>query len=268
MIKYVYLLTILLLLAIKSLGQQTFEFVKKVPVTGQYLTVDNLGNIITYSDKEIFKYRPNGTLFNRFSNKALGSITCLDATNPLKLVLFYKDLSRVVFLDNTLTENGASLNLEDFELELTNALCSSYDNGLWFFDTNNFRLIRFKQDFTVSVEVKNINQFVGSAIFPTFMLEREGTLYLYDATKGVMVFDIFGTYIKTIPLLGLTTFQVIEGNIVYLKDGKLKQYNQKTFTETEMVLPIEATESFAVLEDKIYLLKNNEVTIYTVKSAQ
>jgi hypothetical protein len=46
-----------------------------------------------------------------------------------------------------------------------------------------------------------------------------------------MVFDIFGSYQKTIPILGLKKFTVKEGKIIYGNDGHILQY-QNLRTDT------------------------------------
>ncbi len=246
-------------------GQVTFLLERTQPVTGSRLYVDNLENVFVLNDNEIFKYAPSGKLFNRFSNKSLGKITLIDVYNPLKILLFYRDFSRIVFLDNTLTENGSQLMLEEMDLALATLACTSYDNGVWIYDINNFRLVRYKQDLTVSVEVQNINQFVSAGIQPSFLMEREGSVYMADTTIGIIVFDIFGTYYKTIPIKNVTDFEVVEKKIFYLKAGKLHVYDQCSFEEYDIDLPVADAIDFSITEKKLYLLRPDTLGVYQIK---
>lgn len=252
-------------LFITAKGQVTFSLERTQPVTGTKLYVDNLENVYVLNENEIFKYRPNGTLFNRFSNKSLGKITLIDVYNPLKILLFYRDFNRIAFLDNTLTENGSAVMLEEMDLALATLAATSYDNGLWIYDINNFRLLRLKQDLTPSVEMKNINQFVNAGIQPNFLLEEEGAVYLNDPALGIMVFDIFGTYYKTIPVKGLVDFEVLDKRIFYLNGAKLRVYDQRSFEEYDLELPVDDATDFAINEKHLYLLRNDTLNVYQIK---
>lgn len=263
--KRVVLLTIVLsTLFINSWAQVTFTLERTQDIAGNRLYVDNLENVYTINEDEVIKYRPNGTIFNRFSNKALGKVTLIDVTNPLKILLFYRDFSRIVYVDNTLTENGSAVFLDENDLELATLACASYDNGLWVYTTQNFRLTRMKQDLSSSVDVKNINQFVNAGITPNFLIEREGQVYMNDTTLGVMVFDIFGTYSKTVAIKGLEKIEVVNKKIFYLKGDKLGVYDMKTFEDYELPLPTEKVIDFNINENHLYVLKEGKLEVYKI----
>lgn len=246
-------------------AQVSFSLERSQPVNGGKLYVDNLENVYVVNENEIFKYRPNGTLFNRFSNKSLGKITLIDVYNPLKILLFYRDFSRIAFLDNTLTENGSAVMLEEMDLALATLAATSYDNAIWVYDINNFRLLRMRQDLSVIVEVKNINQFVGAGIQPNFLMEREGFVYMNDPALGIMVFDVFGTYYKTIAIKGLEDFEVVDKKIFYLNGASLHVYDQKTFEDYDMPLPAADAVDFAINEKHLYLLRKDTLDVYQIK---
>ena len=71
-----------------------------------YFKVDNIGNLYTVNGEELLKYLPSGKFFTRYSNLKLGNISSVDATNPLKLFLYYRDFQQIVFLDDQLSANS------------------------------------------------------------------------------------------------------------------------------------------------------------------
>ncbi len=249
----------------KANAQLKFTLERTQTVSGTRLYVDNLENVYVINDNEIFKYKPDGKLFNRYSNKALGKVTLIDVSNPLKILLFYKDFSRIVYLDNTLTENGSTIFLDENDLELATLACASYDNGLWVYTTQNFRLVRFSQDLNITVDSKNINNFVNYGIQPNYLIEREGQVYMNDSTLGVVVFDIFGTYYKTVPIKGLDKIEVANKKIFYLKDDKLGVYDMKTFEEFEIPLPSGKVGDFYINENKLYVLNEGKLEVYKIE---
>lgn len=240
-----------------------WEKLWSVPIKGNKLFTDNLGNSFLLNKDQLTKYRENGTLFRTYSNKGLGTITSIDALNPLKIVVFYQDFSKVVFLDNTVTENGFPIQLQDREWEQTSLVCASYDNGIWLFDQVQFNLIRLNQQLQVTTQIKNLNQILNLALQPVFMIEYDNYLYMSIPEIGIFQFDIFGTFIKTIPIKGLTKFQVFN-NILYYSNtpGVLNAYSIKTLQESAIPLPISNYSDLRIEKSRLYLLHNDSLTVY------
>ena len=242
-----------------------YPIIVEVPVKADYFTSDNLGNAYTVKGHEIFKYLPNGKLFNRYSNLMLGNITSVDATNPLKLLLFYKDFSKIQFLDNQLAENRGVISLQDLGLEQSILACISFDNGFWVYDQISFSLIRFNQASDKVQEARNINQNVGYEPQPNFLYEWGDWVYLNNPETGILVFDIFGTYFKTIPLKGLENFQIAGENILYFKDAKLLSYNLKTLEQGEVILLPDEIQMLRIEKEKLMILTKEKLKVYEVK---
>jgi hypothetical protein len=240
-----------------------WEKIWSIPIKGNKLFTDNLGNSFLLNKDQLTKYRENGTLFRTYSNKGLGNISSIDALNPLKIVVFYQDFSKVVFLDNTITENGFPIQLQDREWEQTSLVCASYDNGIWLFDQVQFSLIRLNQQLQVTTQIKNLNQILNLALQPVFMMEHENYLYMSIPEIGIFQFDIFGTYIKTIPIKGLSKFQVFN-NILYYSNtpGVLNAYSIKTLQESTINLPINNYSDLRIEKSRLYLLHNDSLSVY------
>ncbi len=173
--------------------------------------VDPIGNYYLHTRTEIFKYNPFDTLFSRYSELQNGGITFMDVSNPMKITVFYAGVSKVLFLDNTLNPTFTPTDLYALQLETATLVCSSYDNGFWVFDAPSFSLTRVNSFGEVDRTVKNINQLTGiEELRPTALREKENLLYLADPNYGLFVFDIFGGFLKKIPLPGIADFSVIQ----------------------------------------------------------
>src|SRR5438046_1047362 len=107
--KYCLLFFISLVLAVFFAVQ--FTLLQTLPFKADLLTTDNLGNFYLVKNDVLEKYDAGGTLLKTYSNKSFGKIDLADAGNPMKLLLFYKNFSQVVFLDNTLSQNGDPVSL-------------------------------------------------------------------------------------------------------------------------------------------------------------
>jgi hypothetical protein len=242
-----------------------WQLLWKAPAKGTQLYADNLGNPFVVNADELIKYRDNGTVFRIYSNKTLGAITSVDVSNPLKIIVFYKDFSRIVMLDNTVTENGSPIFLDERDLEQTSLVCTSYDNGFWVFEPVHFRLIRFNQSLQETARVQNLNQLIDGELQPVYMLEQENRLYMSDPSRGLLQFDIFGTYIKTIPIKGIRKFQVI-GDLLFYSDqlGLLKVYGLKTLRENQIELPLKNYTDWQIDKERLFLLVNDSIAAYRI----
>lgn len=218
------------------------------------LDVDPLGNYYLHTPSEIFKYNPYDTLFSRYSELQNGPITSIDVSNPMKVTVFYATFSKVLFLDNTLNPTFTPTDLYQLQLETATLVCSSYDNGFWVFDAPSFSLTRINAFGEVDRTVKNINQLTGVDIKPTALREKENLLYLCDPTAGIFVFDIFGGFLKKIPITGIQNFSVVQKNIFYTRENRLHKFDTRLLEETSSPLPQHEVKQARVEKDRLYIL--------------
>lgn len=198
-------------------------------------TSDNIGHVYIVNGDEVKKYSPKGELLKVYSNKKLGKISSIDATNPLRVLLFYKDQSQLVILDSQLSPNGNPIDLLGMNLEQSDVVCSSFNNGLWLFNRQNNELVRLNQSLEKVVSTGNLNALLNADLKPNFMIENGSYLYLNNSSDGIYVFDIYGTYYKTISLFNLNHFQVNENVVYYYKDSIFAKYDTKLLAVSDSV---------------------------------
>lgn len=202
-----------------------------------FFTADNIGNVYTVKEDELIKFLPGGKLFARYSNLKLGAISSVDATNPLKLVLYYRDFQQIVFLDNQLSVNSEVVSLEKLGYEQADLVCASANNSFWIYNKQNSELVRFDENSKKISATGNLKQVLQSNLSPNFLMEHNGYLFLNCPETGIYVFDIFGAFSKVISLKNLRQFQVNETIIYYQKDSSFCSYNYKLFDEACMAIP-------------------------------
>ncbi len=219
-----------------------------------YFSTDNIGNVYTVKEDELIKYLANGKLFARYSNLKLGNITSVDATNPLKLLLYYRDFQQIVFLDNQLTANSEPISLEALGYEQTDLVCAGANNSFWIYNKQNNELLRFNETSKKIASTGNLKQILRADLKPNYMKEHNGYLFLNSPETGIYVFDIFGTFSRIISLKNLKQFEVNEDIIYYQKDSIYCSYNYKLFEEACKSLPL-ASGALDVkyADSKIYL---------------
>ena len=234
-----------------------------IKVKQNFFTADNIGNAYTINEDELVKFLPGGKFFARYSNLKLGSITSVDATNPLKLLLYYRDFQQIVFLDNQLSNNSEPVSLELLGYEQTDLVCAGANNSFWIYNKQNNELLRFDENSKKIASTGNLKQVLQVNLLPNFMLEHNGYLFLNCPETGIYVFDIFGAFSRVITLKGLNYFQLTEDIIYYQKDSVFCSYNYKLFEEACKRVPQFRSGTIAKYYNaKLYTTYADSLTVF------
>ena len=89
-------ITILIVLTFSTLV--LFSQPKKLPLKGATFTTDQFGNYYDVNDVEIKKFNLKGELQYTYSNNLLGKISNIDASNPLKIIVYFRDFTKILIL--------------------------------------------------------------------------------------------------------------------------------------------------------------------------
>lgn len=259
--KIIFILSVFLF---GAFGTNDFVLLSTIPGSCSQMTTDNLGNVYTISGCELKKFSSEGTLIKSFSDKTHGDIAFADASDPLKILLYYHDFRQIIFLDNTLSINGNVIDLDKMELLQPMLACSSYENGFWVYDQQDFQLIRFDKNLQRSNNSGNIVQLTGIDIKPNYLIEVNNMVYLSNPEAGILVFDKYGTYSKTLSLKGLTSFQIIGDNLVYATESQLIEYNFRNFEQKSSTLPEKNVLDCDFSNDKIFVRDSSGISVYSV----
>jgi hypothetical protein len=157
---------------------------------------------------------------------------------------------------------GSPIDLFARELGQVNAACVSVNDHFWLYNLNNFEILRTDRSFKTVVKSGNLTQVVGKNVMPNFMVEVDNWLYVNDPEKGIFIFDIYGTYARTIPVKGLDFFQVISSKIYYVKNGQLLVYDTKSFSEEVIELPVKEFTDLRVNSSRLYVLNDKMLEVY------
>ncbi len=240
----------------------SFTYLNSYPGKMNFITVDNFSNFYTVAGNKLYKFSPEGKFLYPYEENRYGKIGMVDVNNPLKTLVFYPDFMTVVTLDKFLAPL-TTYNFFDLGYQNISAVASSIDGRLWFYDNTDFKLKKIDETGKVYLESQPLNLLVSQTPNPNFITERESKVFVNDTSIGIMVFDIFGSYAKTIPIKGLVKFQVLQDQVIYYDNNMLNSYNQTTLDLRSMQLPdsVDVT-AVAIEKDRIGLLKKDKVDFY------
>lgn len=230
--------------------------------------MDNLGYFYLLRNNEIVKMNQDGDTLFQFSNKLLGDITDVDVQNTLRPIVFFRDNAQLIITDNTLTIQNKEVDLTKINLYQASLIASSrVDNGIWIYDRDLFQLIKISTSFERYYESGNLEQILGKEdLNPIQLLEANSKVYLLSPLNGILVFDVYGSYINTIPILHIEEFQMIGDFLFYKKNGKYYYYNLIDFVEEKAQLPIDNPTKILIAKNKMAIWKNNQLFLYRVES--
>lgn len=232
-------------------------------------TTDNLGNIyLLTAGNQVKKLNDQGDSTAVYNDvKRYGKIFSIDATNPLKLLVYYKDFATIAVLDRLLNVRN-TIDLRQQNILQVQAITSSYDNNIWLFDELDSRVKKVDEKGNVMQESVDFRQIFDSVPVPSVMYDRDGQLYLYDQRRGLLVFDYYGGKKNNYLMLHLTDLQVLDKNTITARqNGRIILYKPATLQSfTYNVLQNQDKYSkINFNERKLYCLtRNGELEVYSV----
>jgi hypothetical protein len=197
----------------------------------------------------------------------MGNISSISIGEGLKVLVYYRDNGQLTLLDNTLSQIAAPVNLNYNNLGTTTLATSSVQNSFWFYDPIQGAIVRTTNTINIIFNSGNLSQLLNYQINPNFMIEYSNKLYLNDPEVGIIVFDIFGTYLKTIPITGLLKFQVAEKGLYFYRNNHLYFYDFQNFNQIEIPLPVKESLQALVSNKMLFIQTNNAVSGWDRKTA-
>ena len=242
-----------------------WHLIKKIPfneVTA--FTTDKLGNVYVVSENMLLQFDNNGLPVNHYSEKNLGRFASVDAVNPFKLLCFYPDYAQINILTSKLVLQS-TIQLRGMGIEQPELICNSaVDYGIWIYDRQDFQLKKIDLNLKIFRESGNIPQIIGKEFNPVSILEANDYVLLSDPAIGILFFDLFGTYYKTLPVKNAYSMQAKDNDLYYASEGELRIYNFKTLADKKIELPVSDSIIASRFEqNRLILMSGNELNFYS-----
>lgn len=256
---------------------QNFDFQRTTieSVQGDGVSVDANGNAYVVNGPFLYKVDSTGRLLYTFGNSLWGNISSIDVDNPLKIMLFYRDEALIVFLDEKLAPISEPLDL--FEHDFKNIQLATYstDNTIWLYDAVSHDLVN------VNFQLKELsrNHLTLESFNPTqFFSLQEKQLVMNNPSTGIIFFDAFGTYLKTLPFDSQTVNvdashiyyikrnQINDGVAIYSNEVQLCIYDYVKMALRQVAVPADVSSVTAFHRNRLYYMdKERKLNILTIK---
>ncbi|MEO6406346.1 MAG: hypothetical protein ABIY51_14080 [Ferruginibacter sp.] len=253
---------------INDISNTDFVLEKFIPGSFSYMDADVLDNVYLISEtNQLRKLNSNGDSIASYNDvKKFGNPYLIDVSNPMKILVYYKNFSTVVMLDRLLTFRN-SINLRTLNIFSVKALSISYDNNTWIFDEQDSKLKKISDDGKLLQESSDWRMLMHDVPSPTQIIDRDKFVYLYDSSKGFYVFDYYGSFKNNISLFNWQNNSINNNRVMGFVNGDLMLYDLLTNQISHYALPGFLKNSVAIkaMNAKLYALKKEGLEIYRIK---
>lgn len=245
-----------------------FNLISTIETKGSHVTTDFLKNVYVVDNKNVLtKYDSIGTKTATYTESRYGKLTTVDATSPFNVLLFYKDYATLVTADMKLNTRRL-FKLPSIGINNVAAACMSNDNYIWIYDTDASKLKKIDNNYQVVQESLDMRSILGETITPTFMVERDGLIYVNVPSMGILIFDIYGGFYTAVSNTDLNKddlqlFQVVQQKVVYFAENYLYIFDLDTKEPESVLLPPGIRPRYVRVEKgRLYILEDDKLQIY------
>lgn len=265
-----WLLVVFLLVNSTAQAQpfKNFKLVDSVGITIKDFTTDNLGNIfLVNEDQQVKKLNDKLDSIAVYNDiRRYGDLAHIDASNPLKVLLYYQDFLTIVVLDRLLNVRN-TVDLRQSDILQCSAITNSYDNNIWLFDELDNKVKKIDESGKRLLESADFRVLFDAPPHPQRLEDFNKYLYAYDSAKGLLVMDYYGSYKKLVPLKTLKNIQGVDKGIFATdKNGLLYMepdwLEPKTFPVTQAMQILLKAKKVRFFAQRCYALHNGKVYVY------
>jgi hypothetical protein len=253
------------LMIVGNINAQTIldstQLVNDFVVNAKFIQADELGNLYIVSpSNQLYKYNASGKVLATLNYNYNGNISSIDASNPMEIYVFYKEINRVLFLDNNLAYRG-ELDLTKQNITQASAIARSYDNGIWVFDLGDLQLKKMSKDGTVTQSSGNIRQIIKTDFIPTTLLENTKQVMIANDSIALL-FDVFASYVKTYKFSKTASFQLNSNYVLQTLDKQINAVELKIGINRPVFQFVNKIKWSFLNKDQVYIYQENKISIY------
>lgn len=229
--------------------------------SSKFFEVDRFGNIYVPNEKnEIIKYTSGGRIIFTYANSRNGNVTSIDATNPMKLLVFYDDFNKVIWLDNSLSQI-ASLDLEPIFGDITSAATSN-DGGIWLYSPIQNKLFKTTIHGEILRSSNNLSDFGITNLQIYKIMERNNHVIILTDDNRALIFDNFAQFTQVKHLDKYQAIDVFDDILYYIVEGKIHSTDLINIAEENhnivfQSLPLDKVNYMRITKQAIYYLSDN-----------
>jgi len=243
---------------------QEFEKVCATEVANlDKFVIDYSGNIfVTTTYGDILKIDSLCEELLVFSPTKTGQIKQIDIWSRFKIFAFYEELQEYIVLNRFLT-SPVRYSFSQISVGYISNATLNFQQNIWLIDESDFslKLVDTKQQEVIINQ--QLNQYLDLSNHEIIKIkESKGKLFVVDKVSGILVFDIFGSFIERIKVENITSINFEREKMIYYTGKDLMEINLNTLEQKIMIFPQGDYNTLRKKNNTFYAISNGELKIY------
>lgn len=252
----------LMIIILLFITTSDLKLIKNFKANSEMVLTDAIGNIYAVNGNNVTTYNFEGLKIFSYSNSFLGSIYSVDVLDPMRVLIYYKEFNKVIFLSNKLSEISSAIELDNLGFSQVSACCNSNLGGFWIFNAQQMQLVHLNSNLESDRKGTNIQSILQTNDLPAYMLEQNDEIFVSAPKSGILIFDKFGTYKKTVPVFKQKCFQVVADKFIYFNSNKIFSYSTTNNTDSLSIPENLKINSASIYKNKVVVSNSNEIYVY------
>jgi hypothetical protein len=227
--------------------------------------IDEIGNTYIVNKDQIKKLNFQGKNIQQ-SAKKWQQVSAIKPVNALKIALFSESQQSLCFLDNTLTEYGQCLVLNELGYyNITAVETSKRPDLIWLYDEINSSLILF--NYFRQIEVQRVDNLSGinSLVAPLSIHETNYGLWIFSGHDRVFLMDDYLNLLQTLycPFENALPY---EKGFFYVHKEVLSYYDVLTGSSTAINISTEgAVDEMYISGNQLFIRRGSKIKVFIIK---
>lgn len=254
---------ILTILITSNVVHAQIERLNEYDIESEKIRVDNLGYLYTAKGTLLSKFDKDINKISQYDLKSNGEITDLDASNPFRLLVFYKDFNRIIFLDNYLAELRDPILLDDLFIYSTNAVCSSTQGSFRVFDNQNSSVNSYDKD--LNLIQTGTNMFSLSENHSVIKIkESNNSVYVLFNSGEIVILDKFANFVNKPNWQDIKTFDCIDDKLYLLINSEIYLADENYELTKISNFKIDNIIDFAITVNRLFILTEKSLITFKI----
>ncbi len=237
----------------------------KVEVKQPVWNVDTFGNLYVSNGDQLQKFDSAGVQTFSQSNKHWGSVSSIDPSNPMKILVFSEDQQLISYVDNTLSKQQELIELVDHHLSyVTLVATSGQPDKFWVYDQDNSKIVLIARNVLQQQRIENIRGLLGCEDVKQ-IIEKDNNLYLIDEQQGILKFDLYGTFISKWEMKGINFIHIENEFAYFICENQLKVLELQTDKMHLYELPEAGVLKIRKTSNSMYLQTASQILKYSIQ---
>lgn len=158
------------------------------------MDIDQVGNMyVVKNQRTLYKYNPDGILDKTFDSQLGGFIYSIDVSNPLYLLVYYRDATKIMLFDRNLAPLK-EIDISRWTKNDITAVSLSNNNQLWLYDAIDRKLLRYNIEGGRTLESSDLYGVTSLELSIKDIREYNNQVFLRNEQGQIIVLDNLGRF--------------------------------------------------------------------------